>query len=150
MAGSRQNVDRRMVALDQRSAVAAQIFAVQAVDQRRCHPVGGQSSQPQIGVAEGAGHHTPRPVGFLRPADPYFYRVCGRAGAIGRTLGLCTEFSRWVGDDVAVFAASGPSSRLRGIGAVVVFVARCVVAANRCPVWRALRTQVGHRVMSAS
>jgi hypothetical protein len=67
MAGSRQNVDRRMVALDQRSAVAAQIFAVQAVDQRRCHPVGGQSSQPQIGVAEGAGHHTPRPVGFSGP-----------------------------------------------------------------------------------
>jgi hypothetical protein len=60
---------------------------------RRCHPVEGQRSQAQFGVAEGAGYHTPRPVGFLRPADPYFYRVCGRAGAIERTLGLCTEFS---------------------------------------------------------
>jgi hypothetical protein len=38
---------------------------------------------------------------------------------------------------------------VRVIGAVVVFAARCVVAANRCPVWSALRTQVGHRAMSA-
>jgi hypothetical protein len=68
-----------------------------------------------------------RPVGFLRPANPI--SVGFAEGLEPRTqIGVCTEFSRWVGDDVAVFAASGPPSRRSSYR---IFAARCVVAARR-------------------
>jgi hypothetical protein len=89
------NVDRRLPALDQRGAVVAPVFAVHAVDPRGSHPVEGQMRSSVSRRAPATKRHG-RSV-FSDPADPYFYRVCGRAGAIGRTLYKWRDCIRSIG-----------------------------------------------------
>jgi hypothetical protein len=75
--------------LDQRGASGfAPKRAVRAVNARPRCLVDRQASQAKLDRTQrGTGHLTPWSVHFLWPADPYFYSVCGRAGAVGRTLG---------------------------------------------------------------
>ena len=82
---------------------------IDSIDPRGGPRVDRQGGQTHLDRTQrGTSDLAPGSVDFLRPTDPYFYRVCGRAGAVGGTLGLCTEFSRnLVGDDAAVFAATG-------------------------------------------
>jgi hypothetical protein len=109
-----------MVALDQGGAVAARVFAVHAVDPRRCHPIDGQRGQAQFGVAEGAGCHAPWSVGFLWPADPISIGFAEGLAPSDAQWGFCTEFSLYpVGDDVAVFAATGGRYRQKSLNRAV-------------------------------
>jgi hypothetical protein len=98
-----------VVALDQgRGAGLAPVVPIDSIDPRgrpRVHRQGGETHIDR--TKRGTSHLAPRSVDFLWAADPYFYSVCGRAGAIGRTVGLCTEFSLYpMGDDVSVSAAT--------------------------------------------
>ena len=103
-------IDRRVVTLDPgRGTGLAPVVPIDSIDPRggpRVHRQGGETHVDR--TKRGTSHLAPRSVDFLWAADPYFYSVCGRAGATGRTTGPRTEFSLYpVGDKLAICAAAG-------------------------------------------